>query len=174
MADFFFGLPVLVQAVLKGMAVIIVIFPVAAACSMAERKVCAWIQGRPGPNRTIFPHFAWIPGMGVLQRLGLFQLAADGLKFLFKEEPLPGHVNKLYYTLAPFIAMVPAFTTVTVVPFGAYLGSGGSVVPLRVNECKFRMIPPADAFRSEEPNRAAGIAIHPYDRIAGEAIAGGQ
>ncbi len=52
--------------------------------------------------------------------------------------------------------------------------AGGSVVPLRVNECKFRMIPPADAFRSEEPNRAAGIAIHPYDRIAGEAIAGGQ
>jgi NADH-quinone oxidoreductase subunit H len=129
-ADFFFGLPVLLQAVLKGIAVIIVIFPVAAACSMAERKVCAWIQGRPGPNRTIFPLFRGIPGMGVLQRLGVFQLVADGLKFLFKEEPTPGHVNKLYYTLAPVIAMVPAFTTVTVVPFGAYLGSAGSVVPL--------------------------------------------
>lgn len=130
MADFFFGLPFLAQAVIKGIAVILVIFPIAAACSMAERKVCAWIQGRPGPNRTIFPHLKGIPGMGVLQRLGLFQLAADGLKFLFKEEPLPEHVNRLYYTLAPLIAMVPAFTTVTVVPFGAYLGRGGAVVPL--------------------------------------------
>jgi NADH-quinone oxidoreductase subunit H len=128
--EFYLGLPLLAQAFLKGVAVIAVIFPVAAACSMAERKVCAWIQGRPGPNRTIFPHLAWIPGIGVLKRLGLFQLAADGLKFLFKEEPTPGHVNKLYYTLAPAIAMVPAFTTVTVVPFGAYLGAGGSVVPL--------------------------------------------
>jgi NADH-quinone oxidoreductase subunit H len=129
-ADLFFGLPPVLQAVLKGLAVILVVFPIAAACSMAERKVCAWIQRRPGPNRTIPPFLAGIPGMGVLQRLGLFQLAADGAKFLFKEEPLPDHVNKLYYTLAPVIAMVPAFTTVTVVPFGAYVGSGGSVVPL--------------------------------------------
>ena len=130
MADFFFGLPQVLQAVLKGLAVILVVFPIAAACSMAERKVCAWIQRRPGPDRTIPPFLEGIPGMGVLQRLGLFQLAADGAKFLFKEEPLPDHVNKLYYTLAPVIAMVPAFTTVTVVPFGAYVGRGGAVVPL--------------------------------------------
>jgi NADH-quinone oxidoreductase subunit H len=120
----------MVQAVAKGLAVILVIFPIAAACSMAERKVSAWIQGRPGPNRALPPIFAWIPGIGVLQRLGVFHLAADGAKFLFKEEPLPNHVNKLYYTLAPVVAMVPAFTTVTVVPFGAYLGSEGAVVPL--------------------------------------------
>jgi NADH-quinone oxidoreductase subunit H len=129
-AEYFFGLPTLLQATLKGLAVILVIFPIAAACSMAERKVCAWIQRRPGPNRAIPPFLDGVPGMGVLQRIGLFQLAADGLKFLFKEEPLPDHVNKLYYTLAPVIAMVPAFTTVTVVPFGAYLSRGGAVVPL--------------------------------------------
>jgi NADH-quinone oxidoreductase subunit H len=119
-----------VVAVLKGLVVILVIFPIAAACSMAERKVCAWIQRRPGPNRTIPPFLAGIPGFGVLQRLGLFQLAADGGKFLFKEEPLPDHVNRLYYSLAPVIAMVPAFTTVTVVPFGAYLDGAGQVVPI--------------------------------------------
>jgi NADH-quinone oxidoreductase subunit H len=128
--DFFFGLPVPVQALLKGIAVIGVIFPIAAACSMAERKVCAWIQSRSGPNRALPPIFAWIPGAGILQRLGVWQLMADGGKFVFKEEPLPDHVNKLYYTLAPVVAMVPAFTTVTVVPFGAYLGPGGRVIPL--------------------------------------------
>jgi NADH-quinone oxidoreductase subunit H len=128
--DFFFRFPVVVQAVVKGLAVILVIFPIASACSMAERKVSAWIQRRPGPNRTIPPMLAGIPGMRLLQRLGIFQLAADGLKFAVKEEPLPDHVHKFYFTLAPVIAMVPAFTTVTVVPFGGYLDPEGRVVPL--------------------------------------------
>jgi NADH-quinone oxidoreductase subunit H len=129
-ADFFFGLPLLVQAVAKGLAVVLVMFPLAAACSMAERKVSAWIQRRPGPNRTVPPMLEGIPGVRFLQRLGLFQLAADGAKFLFKEEPTPDHVHKFYYTLAPFIAMVPALTTVVVVPFGAYLDPSGRVIPL--------------------------------------------
>ena len=130
MFDWYFQLPLMVQATSKGVAVILVIFPIAAACSMAERKVCAWIQGRPGPNRAIPPFLTWVPGIWMLQKLGIFQLAADGGKFVFKEEPLPNHVNKLYFVLAPVIAMVPAFTTVTVVPFGAYFNAAGQTVPL--------------------------------------------
>jgi NADH-quinone oxidoreductase subunit H len=130
MPEHLFGLPPAVLAVLKGVAVILVVFPVAAACSMAERKVCAWIQGRPGPNRALPPLLAWVPGIWVLQRLGVFHLAADGAKFLFKEEPLPDHVHRFYYVLAPVVAMVPAFTTMTVVPFGAYFGPAGGAVPL--------------------------------------------
>jgi NADH-quinone oxidoreductase subunit H len=130
MIAFLQGLPAPALSVLKGLAVVAFVFPVAAACSMAERKVCAWIQCRPGPNRALPPLLAWVPGIGVFQRLGLFQLMADGGKFLFKEEPLPDHVNKLYYVLAPVVAMVPAFTTMTVVPFGAYFPPGGPAVPL--------------------------------------------
>lgn len=131
MGDFFFQLPILVQDVIKGLAVIAVMFPLAGACSMAERKVSAWIQGRPGPNRAIPPWFAWVPVLGpFLQKLGAFHLMADGLKFLFKEDPVPGQVNKLYFMLAPAIAMIPALTTVTVVPFGAYLDQAGHVMPL--------------------------------------------
>jgi NADH-quinone oxidoreductase subunit H len=129
-AAFFFGLPALVQGLLKGLAVILVIFPMASLCTLAERKVSAWMQGRPGPNRTIIPWAAYIPFFGrFFQRLGLFQLAADGLKFLFKEDITPSSVNKPYFIAAPIVAMIPALTTVTVVPFGAYL-SGGHVVPL--------------------------------------------
>jgi NADH-quinone oxidoreductase subunit H len=128
--DFYLGLPVAVQSALKGVCVIAFVFPVAAACSMAERKVCAWIQCRPGPNRALPPILSWIPGIGIPQRLGLFQLMADGGKFLFKEEPLPDHVHKFYYVLAPVVAMVPAFTTMTVVPFGAYLRPGGGLTPI--------------------------------------------
>ena len=131
MFDLWFNLPPLLQGLLKGLAVIMVIFPLAGACSLAERKVSAWMQGRPGPNRAIVPWIAWIPFVGTfLQRLGVFHLLADGAKFLFKEEPVPGHVNKLYFALAPAIAMMPALTTITVVPFGAYFTAAGEVVPL--------------------------------------------
>src|SRR3954470_1940471 len=102
MFDFYFNLPLLLRLVIQGGAVIAVMFPIAAACSMAERKVAAWIQGRPGPNRAAVPWLVWIPISGpFLQRLGLFQLMADGGKFMFKEDPVPGHVNKFYFILAP-------------------------------------------------------------------------
>jgi NADH-quinone oxidoreductase subunit H len=130
MATFWTNLHPVVQGLLKGLAVILVIFPLGGVCSMAERKVSAWIQDRPGPNRAIVPWIAWIPFLGRwLQRLGLFHVMADGGKMLFKEDPIPGHVNKFYFVLAPILAMIPALSTVTVVPFGAYI-SGGSIVPL--------------------------------------------
>lgn len=130
MFDFYFEIPLWIRLVVQGLAVMLVMFPIAAACSMAERKIAAWIQDRPGPNRTIAPILAWIPGISFLQRLGLFQLAADGGKFVFKEDAVPGHVNKLYFIAAPVLAMIPALSTVVVVPFGAYLDSAGKLVPL--------------------------------------------
>jgi len=131
MIDFWTSLHPVIQGLIKGLAVICVIFPIAGACSMAERKVSAWLQGRFGPNRVMVPWFTWVPFLGRwLQRLGAFNLLADGGKLLFKEDPLPGHVNKFYYLIAPGIAMIPAFTTVTVVPFGAYLDEAGRLVPL--------------------------------------------
>ena len=131
MFDFFFQLHPVIQGLAKGLAVIMVIFPIAGACSMAERKVAAWIQERPGPQRAIVPWVAWIPFFGkFLQRLGIFHVMADGGKMLFKEDSLPGHVNKFYFILAPIVAMIPALTTVTAVPFGAYFDSAGKVITL--------------------------------------------
>ena len=98
---------------------------------LAERKVSAWMQGRVGPNRTVLPLVGYIPIVGsLLKGLGIFQPLADGLKFLFKEEIVPGHVNKFYYYLAPIVALVPALTTMTVLPFGEFLDSDGNAVPL--------------------------------------------
>lgn len=131
MFDFYFEIPLAIRLVLQGLAVIMVIFPIAGACSMAERKVAAWIQDRPGPNRAIVPWVAWIPFLGkFLQRLGIFHVMADGGKMLFKEDSLPGHVNKFYFLLAPVVAMIPALTTVVVVPFGAYIDAAGKIIPL--------------------------------------------
>jgi len=127
----YFDLPLWLRLCLQSGAVIAVLFPMAAACSMAERKISAWIQGRPGPNRTMPPFLAWIPIFApIMQKLGLFQLAADGGKFVFKEDPIPGHVNKLYFVLAPILSMIPALTTIAVVPFGAYFNQAGELVPV--------------------------------------------
>jgi len=131
MIEFWSSLPPVLQAALKGLAVILVIFPIGGACSLAERKVSAWMQGRPGPNRALPFWIAWVPVLApFLQRLGVFHLMADGGKMFLKEDPIPGHVNKLYFVLAPVVAMIPALTTVTVVPFGAYLDAAGRVIPL--------------------------------------------
>jgi NADH-quinone oxidoreductase subunit H len=125
------SLPLAAQLFLKGLAVVLVIFPLGGIGSLAERKISAWIQGRPGPNRAIPIWFRYIPVIGpALQRLGAFHLMADGLKMLFKEDALPGHVNKFYFVLAPIVAMIPALTTVTAVPFGAYVDAAGQTVPL--------------------------------------------
>ncbi len=141
MVEFYTSLHPAVQGVLKGLAVILVIFPIGGACSMAERKVSAWIQGRPGPNRAIVPWVAWIPILGpFLQRLGIFHVMADGGKMLFKEDALPGHVNKFYFVLAPIVAMIPALTTVVAVPFGAYLDAAGKIVPLALANVDIGML----------------------------------
>jgi NADH-quinone oxidoreductase subunit H len=129
--DFFFNLPIWLQTAIKGIAAIAVIIPFAGACSMAERKVSAWIQGRPGPNRAIVPWVAWIPFLGrFLQRLGVFHLMADGGKFVFKENVVPAHVNRFYYQLAPVVALIPALTTIVFVPFGVYWDAKHTLQPL--------------------------------------------
>ena len=69
----------------------------------AERRVSAWMQDRLGPNR-VGPQ-------------GLLQPLADLGKFMFKEDVIPGHVNKLMYTIAPMLATVPALITFAVIPF---------------------------------------------------------
>ena len=52
---------------------------------LAERKVSSWIQGRVGPNRPRLPIVGHITILGnLLTGFGLFQPAADGLKYLFK------------------------------------------------------------------------------------------
>ncbi|MBN2069380.1 MAG: NADH-quinone oxidoreductase subunit H [Opitutales bacterium] len=116
--------------VLKAVIMVTIFMSIAGYTVVAERKVASWIQERPGPNRTTLPIILAIPVIGrIVTRLGLIQLPADGGKFLFKEDPFPGHVNKVYFILAPIVALIPALTTMTVLPFGE-ITRDGVTVPL--------------------------------------------
>lgn len=117
--------------VLASLGVICIIMCFAAVSVVAERKVSSFIQGRYGPNRTYIPLIVAIPFLGnFLKRNGLMQLAADGLKFLVKEDPLPKHVNKFWYTIAPAMSLAPVLITACVIPFGIYWNSEGIMRPL--------------------------------------------
>lgn len=109
----------------KALVVVLVLLSLSNLAILAERKVSSWIQGRVGPNRTALPIIGAIPLLGAgLTRLGLFQPLADGLKLLLKEDPVPDHVNKFYYFLAPVAAFIPAVTAITVLPFGEIVRNG--------------------------------------------------
>ena len=85
----------------RGLTLILIVMTIAGYSVLLERKASAWIQGRIGPNRTMHPLIGWIPFLGnFLQKGGFIQPAADGGKFLFKEDALPGHVRKTYYVLS--------------------------------------------------------------------------
>ncbi len=113
--------------------VLCVIMGVAGYTVLAERKVASWIQERPGPNRAAIPLISCIPVIGpFLTRLGVFQLVADGAKFLFKEEPTPRHTHIFYYILAPMLALIPPVIVISMLPFGVWWKDvGDGVLQLR-------------------------------------------
>ena len=97
-------------SLLKAVAVAVVVLVMVPGSVTAERRLSAWMQDRMGPNRVGIPFTN-------IRIFGLGQGLADAMKFLLKEQFVPASVNKLYFNLAPILAMVPALVTVTVIPF---------------------------------------------------------
>jgi len=93
-----------VLTLLKIFLLLFMVLTVNAYLTWFERKVVAFMQTRVGPHR-VGPH-------------GLLQPAADGLKFLFKEDAMPGGVDKFVYLLAPFLALTLSLASLAVIPFG--------------------------------------------------------
>lgn len=67
-----------------------------------ERRGSAFIQNRFGPNR--------------VGPLGLTQLLADAVKFLFKEEFIPGPGRRFMFYAAPVVALIPAALAFAALP----------------------------------------------------------
>jgi len=73
--------------------------------TLLERKVIAWAQSRLGPMR-VGPY-------------GVLQAFADPLKLMTKEDITPANADKVMFTLAPILSLVPAFVVFAVIPFGS-------------------------------------------------------
>src|ERR671918_39902 len=81
----------------------------AAYLVLLERWIAAWVQDRFGPNRVGLP-------LTKIRLFGLGQPLADGLKFIFKEEHTPKHVDKVLYFLAPITILAAALAVFAVIP----------------------------------------------------------
>lgn len=91
--------------ILKSLAIIVPLLVAVAYLTLLERKVMASMQQRRGPN--------------VVGLFGLLQPLADGLKLLIKETILPSSANTIIFILAPIITFLLALVTWSVIPFGA-------------------------------------------------------
>src|SRR5258708_15143607 len=97
----------LIGSMIKAAVVAFVLLTALAYLQWLERKVLAHIQLRVGPRR-VGPH-------------GLLQPLADVIKLITKEDMMPSHVNKVFWFLAPFIAVLFALIPIAVIPFGTEL-----------------------------------------------------
>ena len=110
------GWALIIITLVKILIVFSTIMITVALLTLAERRVSAWIQDRLGPNR-VGPQ-------------GLLQPAADGLKNIVKEETFPREASRIYFLLAPMLAIVPALMTMAVVPLAAPLPTRWGLVEM--------------------------------------------
>jgi len=115
-----FGLPMMyyIAMVVKVLVAFVFVLLTVAYATYAERKIIGHMQVRLGPMRT-----GWH---------GLLQPIADGVKLFFKEEIIPSQASTFAFLIAPLIALIPAFITFAVIPFGGVIEVAGYKIPLQV------------------------------------------
>lgn len=89
-------------AVAKAVIILLVSVLFAAYLSFIERRVLALWQDRYGPNR--------------VGPFGIWQLPADVVKMLFKEDWIPPFADRLTFLIAPVIAMSALLISYCIVP----------------------------------------------------------
>ena len=110
----------ILASAIKSALLLFVLLTAVAYTVWLERKVVGRMQNRWGPTR--------------VGPFGLLQPAADGIKFLFKEDLTPPHVYKPLYIAAPLIAVIFALTSISVIPFGNAITIGGYSIPFQVTD----------------------------------------
>ena len=96
------SLIILVDIILKSLALIVPLLIGVAYLTLLERKVMASMHQRRGPN--------------VVGLFGMLQPFADGLKLFVKETILPSSANTLIFILAPIITFLISLVVWAVIP----------------------------------------------------------
>lgn len=102
------------ESLLAILTIIVVFSSLFALLTLAERKVLARVQNRPGPNRVGLPLTRFRLG-------GLGQPLADGIKMLTKEDIVPRGADPVLHFLAPVVLLALSLLTFAVLPYGRLL-----------------------------------------------------
>ena len=93
-----------IECVLIGIALLLAYSVIALFYILYERKLCAYIQCRLGPNR--------VGPWGVLQSI------ADMFKILIKELIHLQHIDRFLFALAPYLVIIASVMAFAVLPWG--------------------------------------------------------
>jgi NADH-quinone oxidoreductase subunit H len=116
----------LILTLIKVAVVAFVLLTTLAYLQWIERKVIAHVQLRVGPYR-VGPH-------------GLLQPLADVVKLITKEGLIPSHVNRLFYLLAPFVAVTLALISISVIPFGPQITIGPVTTWMQLSDLRIGIL----------------------------------
>jgi NADH-quinone oxidoreductase subunit H len=116
----------IISSLIKTALALFVVLTAVAYSVWLERKVVGHMQNRWGPTR--------------VGPFGLLQPAADGVKFLFKEDLTPPHVYKPLYIAAPIIAVIFALTSIALIPVGNNVKILGYDVPLQISDINIGLL----------------------------------
>ncbi len=105
---------------LKAVAVFVILVLFTLLNIWGERRVVGRMQQRIGPNR--------------VGPFGLLQGLVDGIKLALKEDIIPKAADKAVFILAPVLAVVPAFLTWAVIPFGPEVSIFGYTTRLQLTD----------------------------------------
>ncbi len=108
-----FDWPQFITSMIVILVVIHLCLGAAAYLILLERKICAWVQDRLGPNR--------------VGPMGLLQPIADGLKLFFKEDFMPRGADRMLFILAPALTAIFALIAFAVIPWAGTLDT--STIP---------------------------------------------
>lgn len=97
------GLVILSEMVLVGLAFLLMYALLGLFLVYFERKVCAFIQNRVGPNR--------------VGKYGIIQTIADLIKLLMKELIPIRKSDKFLFNLAPYIVIICSFLAMAAIPY---------------------------------------------------------
>lgn len=111
-----FDSAMILEWVLKAVAILLFCTGGFAYVTLYERKVLARMQVRWGPNRAGYR--------------ALLQPVADGIKLIFKEELIPAKADKIIFIAAPIMTVIPALIITGVVPWGPPIQLFGRIIPL--------------------------------------------
>ncbi len=125
--DFSWGTPLVIVV-----AKVLIVFALLTVAVMVmiwfERKQIAMMQNRMGPT--------------VAGPKGLLQTLADGVKLTFKEDLIPDKADRIVFKLAPYLAVVPAFLTFTIVPIGGNFRDKAGVVKIAGHHTFLQVVDP--------------------------------